>query len=480
MRTRRDAVLAVSRVALALAAHVLGAQQPAAPAAAPAALPGAVYGVVYDSLARRPLVGAYVQVVQIAREGDLHGGRSVMADAAGAFRVDSLAPGRYLVGLDHPLLDLLRVEIRPRLIELGPGGYTVRLDLGVPDLATLRPVLCGSEQAPTDSSGLLAGRVRDAADDAPVASATVVLTWSELSFGAGGVRTERRRVPVTTGPGGHYVVCGVPTGVELTASVAAPGRAGGPVELEVPVRGFLIRDLTLGDTTAGATAAAPARGTARLTGTVRDTAGRPVRGARATVWGTAAAATAGEDGAFTLGGLPAGTRTLEVRAIGFAVRQVAVDLSAARAARADVRLQRVTALNPVTVFGTPSPPSPFMRDFLERQRDNPFGRFLTRADFQQRRPVLITDALRAMPGLQIDTDERHGNVILGRSKKGGSCPAVVVVNGLTLPQGERLDPWASPDGVVGVEVYVDATHAPPQYGVQGRTDCSVVLVWTGP
>jgi hypothetical protein len=215
------------------------------------AVHGAVHGVVYDSLARGPLAGAYVQVV---RAGDLLGGRAVAADSAGAFRIDSLAPGRYLVGLDHPVLHLLRVEVRPRLVELGPGATAVRVDLAVPHFDRVRPVVCGSPQAPADSSGLLAGRVRDAADDAPVANATVVLTWSELSFGAGGVRTEHRRALAPTAPGGRYVVCGVPAGVELVASAAAPGRASGEVALEVPPRGFVVRDLTLGDTVAVAAA----------------------------------------------------------------------------------------------------------------------------------------------------------------------------------------------------------------------------------
>ncbi len=474
-RLRCRARLAASLTALALGPNAAGAQQPVRqqPAAppAPAAALGVVHGVVYDSLTRRPLAGAAVQIV---RAGDLLGGRTVAADSSGTFRIDSLAPGRYLVGFYHPLLDLLRVDLPPRPVEIGPGGAAVLADLGVPALDRLRPLLCGGPQAPADSTGLLAGRVRDAADDAPVAAATVVLTWSELVVGAGGVRTEHHRVPIPTDPGGTYLACGVPADVELAATVAAPGRAGGPVAVEVPQRGFVLRDFTLGDT-----GAVVARGTARLTGTVRDPAARPVRGARVFVWSAASATTVGDDGTFALGGLPAGTRTLEVRAIGFAPRRVAVDLAPGRAATVDVRMDRtVAALAPVTVFGTPAPQSPLLREFLDRQRHSAFGRFLTAQDIARTEPVNITKTLPAL-GLQLVSNGHLGTAILGRTKRGEPCPATVVLDGAPLPAGDDLDQLVRPDQVAGIEVYTDATFAPPQYFGPLMNDCSVVLVWTG-
>ena len=505
MRPRSAAVSAVLSAALAFGPHGTGAQQPATvPAAVPpsdapaavgavGAVHGVVYGVVYDSLTHHPLLGA---TVQIARADDLTGARAVGVDSAGGFRIDALAPGRYVIGFYHPVLDLLRVDATPRVVAIGSGADVVRVDLGVPDLARVRPVVCGTLQPPTDSTGLIAGRVRDAADGAPVANATVVLTWSELVIGAGTPRTERRRVPVVTGPGGSYVVCGVPASEEIVVTAAGPQRASGEVVIAMAPRGFVVRDLALGDTATAAaaaptpaasavapprgrdTATAPvARGTARLTGIVRDPAGHPVRGARAFVWGTAAATTASEDGAFALGGLPAGTRTLEVRAVGYAPRRVAVDLAAGQAGVADVRLDRVATLNPVAVFGTPSRPSLRIAEFLERERHNAFGRFLTAADFERRTEV--SDALRGVAGMQIVSDGRSGNVILGRGRGEGACRADVILDGMQLRPGDVLDQWVAPRQVTGMEVYADAAFAPLQYGGGQRSGCSVVLVWTG-
>jgi hypothetical protein len=294
------------------------------------------------------------------------------------------------------------------------------------------------------------------------------------------------------------VVCGVPAGVELAASAAAPGRASGEVALEVPPRGFVVRDLTLGDTVSQATAAAPdgaaarpragrhragattpapvALGTARLTGTVRDPAGRPVRGARASVRGAAGESTAGEDGTFALGGLPAGTRTLEVRALGFAPRPVAVDLAPGRAATVDVRLDRVATLAPVTVVGTPSPHSAMLGEFLARRRHAGFGRFVTAEDLERWKPAVVTAALHGT-GVLVAPDGRGGTMIRGPGRL-AYCPALVFLDGTELAPGDRIDEHVRPQQVAGIEVYPDPAFAPPQYSGPRRNGCSVVLVWT--
>jgi hypothetical protein len=173
-------------------------------------------------------------------------------------------------------------------------------------------------------------------------------------------------VPVTTGPDGRYALCGVPAGEELVATAEAPERATGQVALEVP-RGFVVRDLTLGE-------------------------------------------------------LPEGTRTLEVRAIGFTMRRVAVDLAAGRAATVDVRMEpTVPLLNPVSVFGTPAKPSARVAEFLQRRRFRTFGRFITGEEIALRRDLDVTGALRGVPGIMLEPNGRLGKTILGRSAMGGGA-----------------------------------------------------------
>jgi hypothetical protein len=379
------------------------------------------------------------------------------------------------------------------VIDVGAGDAELRVDLAIPPLDRVRRAVCGADAPAGDSSGMLAGRVRDADDNAPPAGATVVVTWSELTLGAGGLRNERRRVPVATGPGGTYVLCGAPAGGGVVASAAAPGRASGLVEIDVPYRGLLVRDFALGDSLAFAAApadpaarrpagpadstpAAQARGTARLAGTVRAPDGRPLRGARAFVWGTEGSATTDDRGAFALAGLPAGTRTLEVRAIGFEPRRVAVDLARGAAATADVRMAAaVPTLDRVVVMGKASRRTRLLDEFLERKRSNAFGRFVTAAEIEQRGPIAVTDALRMTPGVQVVPTGGFGNAILGR----GGCTPAVVLDGMIIEDGAReIDRLVSPQQVAGIEVYAGAAGAPPQYAGVRAAGCGVVLLWT--
>jgi protocatechuate 3,4-dioxygenase beta subunit len=486
-RSRHAARAAAAASALCAAATALQAQQPptAQPVTAQPVAAGrsaSLQGVVFDSLTRRPLAGATVQLV---RADDPVAARAATSDPNGRFRLDSVAPGRYLAGFLHPQLDLLQIEVAPRAVDVGTAA--ARVDLAVPPLPRVAEALCGRAVAPADSSGMLAGRVRDARTEAPVPNATVVLTWSELTVGAGGVRTERRRVPVTTGPEGTFVVCGAPAGDVVTASAAAPGRASGDVPLDVPARGLLLRDFLVGDTATvpapatdpGAAVAADAprvaRGPGRLAGVVRDTAGRPLAGARVIVWGTAAGAVSADDGAFVLDGLPVGTRTLEARAIGFAPRRVAVDVSAARTATVTVGMAAaVPTLGRVVVMGKAPRRASDLDGFARRRQTNAFGRFLTAADFERSATFLVTDALRMTPGLRVVPTASFGNMVLGR----GGCEPSLVLDGMPVFNGTAdLDLLVRPTDVAGVEVYSQPGTAPPQYGGV-RSACGVVLVWT--
>jgi hypothetical protein len=82
------AIVALAGVVAALAGADAAAQQ--APAGAGPAATARVRGAVYDSLTRRALGGA---TVQLARTDDPSVGRTTVADSAGGFAIDAVAPG---------------------------------------------------------------------------------------------------------------------------------------------------------------------------------------------------------------------------------------------------------------------------------------------------------------------------------------------------------------------------------------------------
>jgi hypothetical protein len=353
----------------------------------------------------------------------------------------------------------------------------------------LRQIFCGPPD-PGDTTGALVGTVRDADSRLPVTNARVIVTWSEFRVSEAGVGTVHRRVPAKVRPEGSFVICGLPAEGSVVANAEAPGRPGGLIELQVPARSVVLRDFLLGDSTTTTVVQLPdtaaqrenrpahpitvARGSARLSGTVHARDGRPIN-ARVEVWGTGVQGSASENGTFALSGLPGGTQSLEVRAIGYEPKRIAVDLSAKRPAAVDVVLDKqVVALNSVVVRDKGSRAERDFTGFLERKKRG-FGRFFTAEDIEQKNPLVMTDLMRLTPGMTVSPNGQFGYVMRGR----GGCTPDVLVDGMRVMEGaDELDNLVRPGEVDGVEVYTSAADVPAQYAGIGGSSCGAVLVWT--
>ena len=90
--------------------------------------------------------------------------------------------------------------------------------------------------------------------------------------------------------------------------------------------------------------------TGSVQGRVTDTTGAVIVGAVLTIDGTGIRAISSGNGRFTLGGVPAGSRTLRARVLGFAPESLTVAVTAGQTTAADVRLTRSAyQLAPVAV-----------------------------------------------------------------------------------------------------------------------------------
>ena len=446
-----------------------------------------VRGVVFDSIASAPLVGAAVQLVV---DDTSRFTRTERTDSLGSFAFPDVSAGRYLIGFFHPLLDSLEIEPPVQRVQVA-GRPTVLVDLAVPSGQRLLAAFCGAKP-PTDSSGALVGWLRDADTDAPIADGRVVLTWSQLVVDARGLRVDQRRLPTRSRPSGMYVACDLPGDTQMLADAdAAGGRRSGLVDVRVPARGLRRLDLALADSasaapapvaaSAGARAAGTApsgepalRGTARLTGTVLDATSRAVPRASVTVRGAASTAVTTDDGTFVLAGLPAGTRSVQVRAIGYEPRSVVVRLASGKTATTRLVLdKRVDVLAAVNVVGKSVERTRDVTGFDQRRRMGT-GNYLTREEIEKRNPLLISDALRTVPGLQIAPGGPGQNRILGR----GGCSPAVFVDGMQVVDGAKdLDAVVRPMDVRGIEVYRGGANTPPEYA--SNSSCGTILVWTG-
>jgi hypothetical protein len=208
-------------------------------ASAPTVPQSMITGIVYDSTASRGLSG-----VQVSTGG-------------GRFRTTTTAGGHYELAVsgalndtivfEHPRLRLYRVPDRMQMISLPAGSHGVANVL-MPSYETIRRTLCGQNETSTESQGIVAGYVRDAAGN-PVPHAHVWATWQLLWVERNGrlVSTNQQRTAeADTGNDGSYLMCGFTRDAKITAKVGIAGRSTIEEKLSLPASMVLEHDFTVG------------------------------------------------------------------------------------------------------------------------------------------------------------------------------------------------------------------------------------------
>jgi hypothetical protein len=434
-----------------------------------------ISGVVMDGLAGRPLVAATVQLVMASDPS----GRiwTATTDSTGAFRMDGVEAGRYLLGFTHYRLDELGIELPPRAIEVASGVPALRYELNLPGPRALARVLCGGRW---DSSGVLAGRVLDADDGRALAQGSVTARWVELRVANATVRRIPHVLRANLDESGRFAICDVPSDVAVHVEATAGAKRSGEVELQVPAFAVLPRDLLVAPVAAsGAAGAAPPqlRGKARVAGHVRRTDGRPVERAQVLLIGSGVATLSNASGEYALDSLPAGTHAIEVRALGYAPANVALDLRSGVTTTADILLaSRVAVLEAVTVYGK-APKRGEAGQFVERSHGM-FGRFMTAEQIARSGAVNVPDLLRMIPGLRVT--QASGSLMTTVLSRGeafdASCMPDVYLDGMLITDGaSSLDNLVRPSEIGGMEIYVDASTVPVQFR---RGACGSIVIWT--
>jgi len=498
--TMKTAV-AVSAVSLILSGALAAPQSPI----------GRLEGTVKGTLAARPMGG--VQVLLVRLESDSSRTYSTRVDGRGRFHVDSLPTGHYLVQVSHPTLDSLDMALPTDRLVIA-DGRTTRSDLSLPSGAVLRDMVCpgvalGPEKA------VVAGRVVDADDDAPIAGAKVVVEWTAIAIDRKKQKiiTERRSGSASTNRLGEYRLCGVPADLSLEVQVQHKERVGAAMHFSVSrEEGVVVRDFSLSmrfaptlaaidslEQLLAARAAADSAiiadassvgsasradstppelaltGTAILSGTVRATlTGQAVSGAEVRVRDAQPFTTTDGAGRFVLSGLPPGTQVLVVRKLGYALGEISVDLRPNVRREESVRLGRAFALDSVRVLAKRPP----LAEFEYNRRTNLFGHFLTLGDIQRSQAKKTSDLLQLLGGytqMARGRYEKNMAVQLGESGSVRCRTANVVIDGTEL--GWDVND-VSPNQIAGIELYKDAASAPPKYA--GRAECGVIVIWLRP
>ncbi|MGZ8468072.1 MAG: carboxypeptidase regulatory-like domain-containing protein [Gemmatirosa sp.] len=450
----------------------VGAEARLALGVQPTDVAGVARGVVWDSLHARPLAGALVFGP---------GGRSATSDAQGRWTLDSLPSGRARFTVAHATLDSL--GLYDVAGEADVGGAAPEIRLATPSLATLTRELCPVDAAtPAHGPGMVYGVTRDARGAAPE-GVRVEASWTQLPD-ARGVRAGDAAVTVGRAAPpdakGAFVVCGLPTDVELRVRVvSSAGRTQSVPVWLAPERPLAHLEL--------ASPAAGAALTAALRGAVRDSAGRPIVGATVRVIGDEGdgpSTRAGEDGTYRLGGLSAGAPRIEVTAVGHVPETREVTLRADATATLDVVMRRGVAL--AASVTTAKFTERFFSE-IEARRLRGVGTIRTHeqlATYPQ-----LSSTLADIPGVRVQHSGGRWIVRYMRLNPLSGCEPQIYLDGTLLnpqgPDGQQPGGTAAtdflgalaPTDVAAMEVYQNGALAPPQY-VTGMNMCGVLLVWT--
>lgn len=445
-----------------------------------------VSGVVTDSLDHAPLDGAVVQLV--AADGSAHGGRSAMSDSLGRFVIPDVPTGRYTLGFFHPMLDSLGVESPLREVVV-TGDGVVHVELAIPSARRLRAAICGEGQE-IDSGAVVVGVARKARDAAPAAGASVSGTWLEYTISSQGIVHRRPRLVATTGENGWFAICNVPKGGMMTLQASLGADSTDRLEVQVPAEGFLRRDLYLGSARsvvvaeavprrAAADSSAPpaARqhvGLGQLRGTVIAAKGSaPLAGAQVGIV-DGPQTRSNDRGEWTLEELPAGTRMLQVRAVGYYPEQLVVDVVAG------APLVRVALSTLKSVLDTIRVTARvYSRDGngFEQRRRTGMGRYMSPQDIARRGSVFTSQLFRMEQGMRVERDS-FGRPTLRMRGAFGWCEPEIYLDGHHIPgiTTDDIDGWVAPEKITGIEIY-DESMVPAQFN-RGMTGCGAILIWS--
>jgi hypothetical protein len=433
---------------------------------------GTIAGLVVDSLNGGTLAGA-----QIAVEGL---NALAMTDSSGRFRIDSVPPGKYRIGIFHPLLDSLALSIATVPLEV-PSGSTLDVVLGTPSAISFIHLVCGNIQIDTMNGigpSVIAGRVLDAETEAPKAHAKVTLSWVDIQVGASiGLRRIQRVRDTTTGPGGEFRFCHLPSHLNGAARAFSSALDSGAVTRPYALMGRLVGAVVLHvpgaapqrDQSIASTSGAPAPPTGSvLTGRViRSDGSGPFAGAQVMVLGSKQTAVTNDSGQFTLRGLAAGSRTLEVHALGWEPVTMPVDLALREPRQVTVPLAVKTAvLRAVIVTATLN--AGLQRVGFDSRKHMGIGHFLGPDDIAKRNAFEFVDLMAGMPGV-VRRPGPNGEDYLAGTRGMSSCVRYVVDGSpyQEMTPGD-INTFVRADDIGAVEVY-QPTESPAQYAYSPPT-----------
>jgi hypothetical protein len=446
-----------------------------------------VTGTVYDSLkSRGPLAGATVVLV----ERD----RYATTDELGRFRIDKIPDGRYSLAFSAPVLDAFELQLPPMPVEIS-GGRVSTVELATPSAATAYASIC--PDAHEADTGVIIGRVRDADAQTALADVIVSTDWMEYALVGGHAKGQRVSITSRTNRRGVYLLCGAPTKVPLEVRADLTGLIAGPVPVSISDRLMNRVDLALSRQDSSSrdlfqtdSTRASARGSATLRGVVRGSDGAGLRGADVGIANTDRLVHTDSAGAFRLDGIPAGTRTIEVKSIGFLPETFSLDFATNGSRDTTVSMsKRAQNLKAVTVEGEKDQNSLALQGGFYERRAHGLGTFVTDSAIALHNHSDLTAVLSEIQGIHIEYGVKRLPMPYLHGTKDGLCVPNVYLDGAPfwldgstrMPGGHPysdLTDIVRPELIKAIEVYTTSGTIPAQFDLTSSTGCGSIVIWT--
>lgn len=183
-----------------------------------------------------------------------------------------------------------------------------------------------------------------------------------------------------------------------------------------------------------------------------------------------------ETGAYMFTKLAAGPALIEARRIGYKPESLSVVVKESEPLLLNIHLTRAaTELSAVRVMGRREIVGP-MAGFYKRQQTGGGGRYFNYAEIVRRNPISMSDLMRNVPGVRIQSRGQQSFVRI----RGSMCAPLVVLDGQALMAGEvDLDAW-DPKSFEGVEVYSGPAAVPVEFQRNQRvsSSCGTIVLWS--
>jgi hypothetical protein len=206
-------------------------------------------------------------------------------------------------------------------------------------------------------------------------------------------------------------------------------------------------------------------------------------------------------GELRVAGLAPGSHGVSVSLVGRIPRGMRLELATGEEREVMVLMQPLSVrLAPLTASARPRTRDVRIEEFYRRAQSHITGRFVTRAQIEEKNATEFTDIFRGLPGVRVDPGP-NGYVIrsaravsmsggnargdgaagarrsddMGALIAGGDCAPGYFVDGVPFAVDGPLNQAMSPAEIEGVEIYFG--NVPPQWG-GSRAMCGVILIWT--